>query len=318
MARPLRIEGPELTYHITSRGNERRPIFYSDEDREAFLRCLAETVRRFGWSLTAWVLMTNHFHLVVETPQANLSRGMHWLLTKYASWFNRRHQRSGHLFQGRFKSVLVDSETYFARVLRYVVLNPVRARMVARPDAYRWSSYRASAGLEPCPEWLDLPAALAQFGGTTDVAHAAYRAFVLDGIAGDDIWSELQHGMFLGSEQWSRGMSALVNGRPRSTDHPANQRSIGRPHMHRVIEALAQATGIAADQIRGQRGHPLRAAAAWLGWTQGLHTLRSIAASLRLRSEGHISTLIKTCERRLAGNGELLGLLDLTTIQLQS
>lgn len=316
MARPLRIDAPDITYHVTSRGNERRPIFYSDEDRTVFLRCLAETVRRFGWSVSAWVLMTNHFHLVVETPHANLSRGMHWLLTKYASWFNRRHERSGHLFQGRFKSVIVDSETYFARVLRYVVLNPVRARMVTRPDQYRWSSYRASAGLDEAPEWLDLSSALTPFGGASELGHAAYRAFVLNGV-GDDIWNELQHGMFLGSERWAHKMAGLVNARPRSTDHPADQRSIGRPPMHRVIESLARAAGIGADEIRSRRGHPLRAVAAWLGWNQGFHTLRSIAAALRLRSEGHISTLIRRCEQTLAGNAEVLGLLDVTTMQLQ-
>lgn len=100
MARPLRIEFPGATHHITSRGNARGDIFHSDTDRETFLRFLAEAVRRFKWSITAWVLMTNHFHLVVQTPEPNLSRGMHWLDGTYAAWFNARHRRSGHLFQG--------------------------------------------------------------------------------------------------------------------------------------------------------------------------------------------------------------------------
>src|SRR5215213_10285052 len=142
MARPLRIDVPGALHHVTSRGNERRPIFRSNRDREAFLQLLAEAVKRFGWSVTAWVLMTNHFHLVIQTPEANLSRGMQWLNGSYADWFNRRHERSGHLFQGRFKSFLIDQETYFDEVLRYVVLNPVRANMVGGPEEYRWSSYR--------------------------------------------------------------------------------------------------------------------------------------------------------------------------------
>jgi putative transposase len=148
MARPLRIEFPDALYHVTSRGNERRAIFRSDHDRRTFLGFLGTAARRFGWSVTAWVLMTNHFHVVIQTPEPNLSRGMQWLNGVYAGWFNARHHRSGHLFQGRFKAVLVDSQRYFAEVLRYVVLNPVRAKMVERPEDYRWSSYHVTAGQE--------------------------------------------------------------------------------------------------------------------------------------------------------------------------
>src|SRR6266567_1165722 len=163
MARPLRIEFPGALYHVTSRGNERRPIFRSDRDRLDFLDFLGQAARRFGWSVTAWVLMTNHFHLVIQTPEPNLSRGMHWLNGAYAGRFNRRHKRWGHLFGGRFKSFLIEKEAYLTEVLRYVVLNPVRAGMVERPEDYRWSSYRATAGLEAAPEWLDVDAALAPF-----------------------------------------------------------------------------------------------------------------------------------------------------------
>ena len=151
MARPLRIEFPGAVYHVTSRGNEKRPIFKNDGDRKAFLAFLAETAKRFGWSITAWVLMTNHFHLVLQTPEPNLSRGMHWLNGSYAGWFNHAHKRWGHLFGGRFKAFLVEKEAYFTEVLRYVVLNPVRAGMVTTPEKYRWSSYRSTAGLEQLP-----------------------------------------------------------------------------------------------------------------------------------------------------------------------
>lgn len=181
MARPLRIEFTDALYHVTSRGNERRPIFRSDQDRRAFLDFVGQAARRFGWSVTAWVLMTNHFHLVIQTPEPNLSRGMHWLNTVYAGWFNARHQRSGHLFQGRFKSFLIEGETYFAEVLRYVVLNPVRAKMVQRPEDYRWSSYHATAGLI-ASDWLDVRAALRPFGDDMALAEANYREFVQAGI----------------------------------------------------------------------------------------------------------------------------------------
>ena len=113
MARPLRLEFSGAVYHLTSRGNEQRPIFRSNADRLAFLRFLAIAVKRFGWSVTAYVLMTNHFHLVVQTPEPNLSKGMHWLNGKYAGWFNKKYKRWGHLFGGRFKAKLVEKETYF-------------------------------------------------------------------------------------------------------------------------------------------------------------------------------------------------------------
>ncbi len=311
MARPLRIEYPGATHHITSRGNARGDIFHSDSDRQAFLRLLCEAARRFGWSITAWVLMTNHFHLVVQTPQPNLSRGMHWLDGKYASWFNAKHRRSGHLFQGRFKSILIEKETYFANVLRYVVLNPVRAGLASKPEDYAWSSYRATAGIEEAPAWLDVPAALAAFGDAPVIAQAAYRQFVLDKVGMDDpLWLEVVNGIYLGSEEWTKLIRRQVESKPRSTDHPKVHRAVGRPKMHAIIDAVTAAATTTKDHIRHTRGHPLRALIAWLGWNEGLHTLRSIAASLRLRSEGHISNLVRKCEAMLARDASLLGVLD--------
>ncbi|HSY49510.1 MAG TPA: transposase [Thermoanaerobaculia bacterium] len=211
MARPLRLEFAGALYHLTSRGNEQRPIFRSAGDRKAFLGFLRQAVQRFGWSLTAWVLMTNHFHLVVQTPEPNLSRGMHWLNSVYVGWFNRVHKRSGHLYQGRFKAFLIDEEAYFAEVLRYVVLNPVRAKMVEKPEDYRWSSYRATAGLESAPDWLDLAAVLPLFGGEQEPAQTAYREFVLAKIGCEDrLWEKLTNQLYLGTEEWIKMMRGQV------------------------------------------------------------------------------------------------------------
>ena len=118
MARPLRLEFENALYHITTRGNERRPIFYEDRDYETFLKFLAAAVKRFGWSLTVYTLMTNHYHLVIQTPKPNLSKGMHWLNSKYANWFNRRHKRVGHLFQGRFGAEIVEMDVYLRNLIR--------------------------------------------------------------------------------------------------------------------------------------------------------------------------------------------------------
>jgi len=311
MARPLRLEFPGAVYHVTSRGNEQRRIFKSDGDRKAFLRFLGQTAKRFGWSITAWVLMTNHFHLVIQTPEPNLSRGMHWLNGSYAGWFNHRYKRWGHLFGGRFKAFLIDKETYFTEVLRYVVLNPVRADLTSRPEAYRWSSYRATAGLESAPEWFDTSAALAPFAPNTELAQADYREFVAARIGSDErLWDKVINGMYLGSEGWSKTMRRVVEMKPRSTDHPKTQRAVGRPKMHEVVAAVARAAGVAASTIRKVRGGCLRQLVAWIGWHEGLVTLRTIAASLRLRSEGHISGLIRRCEREFATDATLLGYLD--------
>jgi len=311
MARPLRIEFPGALYHVTSRGNERRPIFRGVGDREAFLGFLAQTVKRFRWSLSAWVLMTNHFHLVFQTPEPNLSAGMHWLNSSYASWFNRVHNRCGHLFQGRFDATLVEKESHFQNVLRYVVLNPVRAKMVARPEQHRWSSYRATVGLTDAPEWLDLGAVLPLFDADREAAQERYRQFVFEKVGCEDaLWDQLINGIYLGGEAWARRMRKIVESKPRSTDHPIEQLAVGRPKMAMIVEAVGQVAGETAETIRATRGGPLRRLAAWLGWNEGWFTLRSIAASLRMRSEGHISGLIRRCERELGLSPDLLAQMD--------
>jgi REP element-mobilizing transposase RayT len=143
MARPLRIQFPGALYHVISRGNERKPMVRDDADRQRRLDWLRRTVETYGWRLHAFALMANHEHLFVETPQPNLSAGMQYLNGSYTSYFNRRHRRSGHLFQGRFQGHLIEEEGYFLEVSRYVHLNPVRAKIVKRPGKYPWSSQAA-------------------------------------------------------------------------------------------------------------------------------------------------------------------------------
>ena len=154
MARPLRVEHEGAYWHVTQRGNEQQPIYRDDDDRRKFLELLAATVKRCRWRLQSYVLMTNHYHLLPQTPECTLSKGMHWLNFMYAQYFNRKYKRRGHLFQGRFEGQLIEDGPYLNEVLRYVVLNPVRARMVSHPADHQWSSNRALAGLERAPEWL--------------------------------------------------------------------------------------------------------------------------------------------------------------------
>jgi len=181
MARPLRLEFAGALYHVTARGNERRSIFLGDADgdRAAFLDVLGATCERFNWLVHAYCLMTNHYHLLVETPDANLSKGMRQLNGVFTQYVNRTHTRVGHLFQGRFKAILVERESYLLELSRYVVLNPVRARMVATRGDWPWSSYRATVGEAPAPEFLGTDGMLRAFAEERTAAVAGYRRFVL-------------------------------------------------------------------------------------------------------------------------------------------
>jgi len=210
MARPLRIELAGGLYHITARGDRRDDIYFSDDDREAWLSVLGEVCRRFNWRCHAWCQMTNHYHLVVETPDANLSRGMRQLNGVYTQYVNRTYGRVGHLFQGRYTGILVEKESYLLELARYVVLNPVRAGMVNDAGDWPWSSYRAMIGEAPCPEWLETDWLLAQFAADRARAIGRYRDFVRAGVGLPSLWEDLRGQVFLGSEAFVDRMKAKL------------------------------------------------------------------------------------------------------------
>jgi REP element-mobilizing transposase RayT len=226
MARPLRLEFAGALYHVTARGNERRSIFLGDTggDRRAFLDLLGATCERFNWLVHAYCLMTNHYHLLVETPDANLSKGMRQLNGVFTQYVNRTHTRIGHLFQGRFKAILVERESYLLELSRYVVLNPVRARMVAAPGEWPWSSYRAMIGEEPAPEWLETDAVLRAFSEERRTAVAGYRRFVAEGIGAASPWQALKGQIYLGSEPFVERMQAQIDPKRPLREVPKRQR----------------------------------------------------------------------------------------------
>ncbi|HSP32710.1 MAG TPA: transposase [Thermoanaerobaculia bacterium] len=312
MARPLRLEFPGSLWHITHRGNERRPTFHTDADRERFLEMLGETIRRFKWILTAYALMLNHYHVVVELTDADaLSRGMKWLNGSYAQWFNREHERVGHLFQGRFNGFLIDKETYFLEVLRYVVLNPVRAGIVERPEEYVWTSYRATVGNVVAPEWLAIDDALVHFSDGVRAARERYRQFVAEGIGSTRRpWDDLIGAMYLGPRQWVERMRDRVELKPRSSDHPLSQRELMRPGMSAIVAAVATALGVSEDLVRRGRGGTARNVAAWIGCYEGMHTNRAIAAALRLRSDTQAANLVRKCDDELREDAVLRKCVD--------
>lgn len=206
MARPIRIEFCGALYHVTSRGDRREAIYEDDADRSRFLEVLAQVVSDANWVCHAYCLMGNHYHLVIETPDKNLSKGMRQLNGVYTQTSNRRHGRVGHLFQGRYKAILVDADSYLRELTRYVVLNPVRAGMVAEPAEWRWSSYRATVGADVPPPWLVIDGLLAQFGTRRAQAVQRYAAFVADGIGGESIWRNLNRQVFLGDDAFVERM----------------------------------------------------------------------------------------------------------------
>ncbi|MBI3291454.1 MAG: transposase [Elusimicrobia bacterium] len=206
MARPLRIEYENAVYHITSRGNEQQAIYRSDKDRRRFLDILGDVVKRYRWICHAYCLMDNHYHLLIETPLANISRGMRHLNGVYTQAFNYVHRRVGHLFQGRFRGILVEKQEHLLEVARYIVLNPVRARVCDRAEDYLWSSYNGTVGRMDCPDFLYPDWILSQFGTSERLeAQARYERFVRDGIEGNP-WEELKGQIYLGSEAFVRSL----------------------------------------------------------------------------------------------------------------
>jgi putative transposase len=182
MARSLRIEFEGAVHHVTNRGNKKADLFFSNADRHVFLSILSETIKNRGWVCHSYCLMTNHYHLLIETPIPNLSLGMQTINTLYAQHVNRSYVLSGHVFQGRYKSGLVKNDAHLLELSRYIALNPVRAGICKYPEDYEWSSYRAFLGLERCPEFLEMGFLLSQFSNVLEISASLYSEFVMDGM----------------------------------------------------------------------------------------------------------------------------------------
>ncbi len=305
MARPLRIQRAGGRYQVTARGNERRAIFRDDRDRRHFLELLGELPERFGTRVHGWVLMDNHFHLLLETPEANLSQTGQWLNVSYSVWFNRRHQRSGHLFQGRFGAVLVGGEGEWLEVARYVHLNPVRvarlglskperqrqktaaavdpgARLVAERlrvlRDYRWSSYRAYVGLAAGPGWLTREALMGASGGRTvreqRRAFAAYHEAPLREGRLERVWDRVVSGAVLGSERFVAEVRAAW--KRRSAEEARSGEFGGGVAWKRIVEAVEAVHGGRWEEFRDDYGDWGRDAALYLGRLRGRLRLQEL------------------------------------------
>jgi len=246
MARPLRIEYPGAFYHVTSRGNEQKDVFKSQKDREKFLDYLASATERYGAVLHAYCLMSNHYHLLLETPEGNLSQVMRHINGAYTTYFNVKRKRAGHLFQGRYKAILVEFDEYAMELTRYIHLNPVRAGMVALPEDYSWSSYRSYIGLSSAPDWLRFGNILAHFGNSAANAKSGYRAFVED-LLGTEYESPLKETLgtaVLGSEGFV-AMIAQTHIAAKGEDRtiPGLQAFASRPEPEDILSAVSSVMG---------------------------------------------------------------------------
>ncbi len=302
MARALRFERAGGRYHVTARGNERKPIYRQDPDRARFLELLAEATDRFALRVQAYVLMDNHYHLLLETPRANLSQAMQWINASYSLWFNRRHDRAGHLFQGRFKAVVVEDDAGWQEVARYVHLNPVRVgglglgkgqraesrQGLARPPKaeligerlrrlreFRWSSYRAYAGYGGGAGWLWREPLDRLCGGKTPgQRRAALRAYTEEPVRQGGVerpWERLVGGLVLGSVAFARALRRSVGGNPR--EQPALKQMAPRTTWAEIVRALEQLRGQGWEQFCRRHGDWGRDAALWLGRRRGGYRL---------------------------------------------
>lgn len=224
MARPLRLEFAGALYHVTSRGDRQEEIYSTDADRETYLDILANVCERFNWVIHAYCLMDDHYHLLVETPDSNLSQGMRQLNGVYTQSFNRTHKRVGHVFQGRYKAILVQKETYLLEVARYIVLNPVRAHMVLAAKDWSWSSYRATAGQIKPAIWLNTDWILAHFSQRKLTAIDHYRYFVAEGKNQPSIWEQLRNQIYLGSEDYVEKVQRNITEGINISEIPTSQR----------------------------------------------------------------------------------------------
>lgn len=223
MARPLRIEFAGALYHLTSRGDRQEDIFLDDADRTMFLEVLDGVCERFRWVCHAYCLMSNHYHLVVETRDSTLAQGMRQLNGVFTQRSNRRHHRVGHVFQGRYKAILVQKESYLLELARYVVLNPVRAGMVRSAKDWPWSSYRATAGWTVAQSWLHVDWLLSAFGGKRKAATEAYRRFVSEGRTSNSPWDNLKRQVYLGDDAFVDRMQARLDDETPLSEIPATQ-----------------------------------------------------------------------------------------------
>ena len=310
MARPLRIEYSGAFYHVTSRGNERKVVFRSGKDREQFLSYLESATTRYGARVHVYCLMSDHYHLLLETPRGNLSQIMAHVNGAYTTYFNVKRRRAGHLFQGRYKAILVEREQYAEELSRHIHLNPVRAGIVAKPEEHAWSSYRAYAGLAVGPTWLVRDWVLSRFGARERRAQQRYRDYVEGGI-GQKLRSPLDKvvaSTLLGSEAFVGWVQEEFVGRkPVDRELPALRAIADKPTVEairRVVEDRfgedpATARRVGLYLCHRHSGRRLKEIGAEYGVTESAVTQASRRLADALKEKQSLRKSVRQVERAL-------------------
>jgi REP-associated tyrosine transposase len=322
MARPLRITFPGACYHVTARGNARQRIYRDERDRETFLGRLAVVVGRYGLKLHAYVLMRNHYHLLLETPEGNLARAMRQLNGVYTQDFNRRHGRVGHMLQGRYKAILVDKESYLLELSRYIHLNPVRVREVAEAARFRWSSAAAYVGRGRAPEWLRIDEVLGHFGRRRRTAQRAYARFLSAGMGAEEQrpWGQVVGQTLLGGERWVERMRRRVGKGNEELEVPATRQLVRRPALSVVFTQVSRRAGVRREEIERPtpgRVNVARLAAVQVAWERCGVTQREIGAACGVTPFA-VSKMLQRAEALKATDRKFRGLIDSTSTALQT
>jgi len=315
MARPLRLEYPGAVYHVMARGHERAAIYRDRADREKFVALLGSITSDEQWVIHSYCLMPNHYHVLLETPQGGISHGMRSLNGRYTQWFNRRHKRTGHLFEGRFKSIVVQKERHLLELVRYVVLNPVRARLVARPGDWPWSSYLTTAGTREEPEWLERDWTLGQFGRTRAAARDAFRRFVAEGRDSGEAVEKLERRPYVGDPSFLKKIQRLASRRSASDEIPVRFRRPLEPTLNAIRTAVARQWGVEPASLSRSHGRSDKKAAIYLvrkltrmggreiGEQFGVKAARvsNVVTEIEERRDPALTDRVERLRRRLAG-----------------
>lgn len=311
MARPLRIQYAGAIYHVMARGNGRQKIFREDRDYRRFLEGLEATVAKFRFEVFSVVCMPNHVHLFFRTLEPNLSRGMQYLLSGYANWFNTRHSRPGHLFQGRFKGELIEDERYFWNVSRYIHLNPVRGErpLVERPEHWPWSSYPGYRWKRRRVDWIAYDSVYGAWQGGRGGADpaAAYRRFVDAGISDPpkNPLAEAVNGWILGCEEFVNRIKRQVTS-PTYQDEVPAWRPLDSLSVDDVLDATASHFDASRESFRRKRsGEVSRDIAAWVARRTTTATLRELSTAFGLGHPDSVHELIKRADRALTESPKL-------------
>jgi putative transposase len=309
MVRSLRVEYPGAFYHIFNRGNSKENIFLTNRDREKFLEYLETSVDRFSLIIHAYCLMDNHYHLIVETPEANLSKALQWLNVSYAVYFNKKKKRSGHLFQGRFKAVLISADEYLKILSRYIHLNPVRAQIVSRPHEYKWSSYNALTGTTESPAWLATDYLLSYFHKTRKNAMQLLRKFCeeVDVNAIDDPMKNAVHGFILGGERFVKKIQERLVSPTDEKEVPQLKKLKLRPTKEQIVDTVRREFSCQRDDILavGKKRNAAREVAIYLSQLHTGLTGKELGQYFGNISGARISTVMKKVPSEMEADKEL-------------